>query len=309
MTLSHQPVLFEPVLAALAVKPGGCYVDGTFGRGGHSAGILNLLGPQGQLLAFDRDPRAIAAGRERFAGEPRLELVHAPFATLRAELEARGRLGRVDGLLLDLGVSSPQLDDGTRGFSFLHDGPLDMRMDPSNGESAASWLARSTEADLRDVLRRYGEVPAAGRIARAVVAQRAIHPFQTTAELAGFIAGLGLKSKPGRHPATQVFQALRLHINDELGQLQSVLGQAVAALAAGGRLAVISFHSLEDRIVKRFMRDAARGPKLPRGLPVADADLHRDLKLVGAAVRADAEETKQNPRARSAVLRVAERLA
>jgi 16S rRNA (cytosine1402-N4)-methyltransferase len=306
----HQPVLLTEALASLAVARDRCYVDGTFGRGGHAAAILAALGPAGRLIALDRDPAAVAAARQRFGGDPRFAIHHAPFSSLARILEAEGLMGRVAGILLDLGVSSPQLDDPARGFSFQAEGPLDMRMDPTSGEPAAAFVARASERELEQTLRDLGEERFAKRIARAIVAARAEAPIADTARLAAVVAAAVPTREPGKHPATRAFQALRLRVNRELDELAAVLPQCVAALAPQGRLAVISFHSLEDRAVKRFIRNAAQphaalDPRLPPppGLPAAS------LRVVGKAQTADAAELAANPRARSAVLRVAERLA
>ncbi|TAK54198.1 MAG: 16S rRNA (cytosine(1402)-N(4))-methyltransferase RsmH [Gammaproteobacteria bacterium] len=301
----HAPVLLDTALEALAIRPDGRYVDATFGRGGHAAGILERLGDKGALLAIDRDPEAVAAAAALFGADPRVRLRHGPFSEI-AELAGAGL---ADGILFDLGVSSPQLDDARRGFSFLRDGPLDMRMDPGQGESAAQWLARATEREMATVIARFGEERHARRIARAIVAARAEAPIVTTGALAAVIAAAVPRREPGRHPATRTFQALRIHVNDELGELTRALPQAVAMLAPGGRLVAISFHSLEDRIVKRFLREAARGDPVWAGLPGAPAAARPRLRLVGPPVFADAAEIARNPRARSAVLRAAERLA
>ena len=306
---SHRPVMLAEALEALDVRADGHYVDATYGRGGHAAAILERLGPAGRLLAMDRDPQAVAAGRTRFGAEPRFTIIHADFARLEESVAALGWQGRVDGLLLDLGVSSPQLDDPARGFSFRHDGPLDMRMDPTTGESAAAWLARAPEAEIARVLREYGEERYARRIARAIVTARREAPIITTARLAAIVTAANPAWEKGKDPATRSFQALRIHVNRELDALAAALEQAVRVLAPGGRLAVISFHSLEDRLVKRFMRRAARGEPLPRGLPVREAQRDLTLSLVGRARRPAATEVAANPRARSAILRVAERLS
>ncbi|HEX5786905.1 MAG TPA: 16S rRNA (cytosine(1402)-N(4))-methyltransferase RsmH [Woeseiaceae bacterium] len=305
----HVPVLLGPVLEGLRINADGIYVDGTFGRGGHSGAILGQLGTQGRLLALDRDPQAIAAAPPQLAGDPRFELIRGECAQLEAIMDERGLAGRVDGLLLDLGVSSPQLDDPERGFSFLRDGPLDMRMDPDSGASAAQWLAAVSEADLRRTLRQFGEETLAPRIARAIVAARARAPITRTRELADVVAAATPAKLRGghRHPATRTFQAIRIAVNDELRQLESVLDQALRVLARGGRLCVITFHSLEDRIVKRFMRTHAREAEQYRGLPDVPAAFRPALAVIGRAVTADAEEIAANPRARSARLRVAER--
>ena len=305
----HRPVLLDPVLDALKIKSDGLYIDGTFGRGGHTAALLDRLGVQGQLLAFDKDPDALECAADRFRGESRLIMRHGSFGNLGTVVSELGWQGKVDGILLDLGVSSPQLDDAERGFSFLNEGPLDMRMNPQEGISAGEWLAGASERDIADVLWRYGEERCSRRIARTIVATRGDSPITTTSGLARLIAA----AVPGRdfkkHPATRSFQAIRIFINHELEDLQSVLPQVVEALAPGGRLAVISFHSLEDRIVKRFIRDQYRGPQLPPDLPVMPAEYMPRLKPVGKQIRADRIEVQINPRARSAVLRVAERLA
>ncbi|WP_428622066.1 16S rRNA (cytosine(1402)-N(4))-methyltransferase RsmH [Sedimenticola sp.] len=306
--LEHRPVLFDEVLAALNIRPDGIYLDGTFGRGGHSAAILQQLNDKGRLLAIDKDPQAVEVARQRFAGDPRFAIVRGSFTMLGREAEQRGWMGKVDGILLDLGVSSPQLDDPERGFSFSHDGPLDMRMDPDNGLSAAEWLAQAKEAEIASVLKEYGEERFAKRIARAIVQQREQSPITTTARLAKIVAEANPKWEKDKNPATRSFQAIRIFINSELEDLEQVLTQSVEMLAPGGRLAVISFHSLEDRRVKRFIRDEARGGEFPPGLPVTEAQFNRRLRAVGKDIRAGKEELTINPRARSAVLRVAERL-
>jgi len=295
-------------MQALAIDADGIYVDGTFGRGGHARALLDRLGPAGQLLALDRDPEAVAAGRELADADPRFAIEQAPFSQLPALVRARGWAGRLAGVLLDLGVSSPQLDDPARGFSFSADGPLDMRMDPERGESAADWLARADEQAIARVLKDYGEERFARRIARAICAARMEAPIRTTGRLAQLIERAVPTREPGKHPATRSFQALRIQMNTELDELRACLTGVRDLLAAGGRLAVISFHSLEDRIVKRFIRDESRGAALPKGLPVTDDQLQRRLRPVGGPIRAEAEEVRRNPRARSAVLRVAERL-
>lgn len=301
----HLPVLASEAIEALAIDPDGVYVDCTFGRGGHSRLVLERLSDRGRLIALDRDPAAIAAGEE--IGDARLTLVRAPFSRLGEVLDRLG-VDKVDGILLDIGVSSPQLDEAARGFSFRLEGPLDMRMDPDSGISAADWLATAEEAEMAEVIRRYGEERFARQIAHAIAAARKISPIRTTGELAQIVAGAVKKREPGQHPATRTFQAIRIYLNRELEELEAVLPVCVQRLKPGGRLAVISFHSLEDRIVKRFMRDEERGPELPRGLPLRAADIAPGrLKRIGRAIRASEAETKANPRARSAVLRVAER--
>ncbi len=304
---AHVPVLAREVVEALAIRPDGRYLDGTFGRGGHSRLILDCLSAEGRLLALDQDPAAIGAGREM--RDPRFTLVHARFSELGEVLTAQG-WGKVDGILLDVGVSSPQLDDAERGFSFRLDGPLDMRMNPQQGMSAADWLAEAEEKEIEEVVRNYGEERFARQIARAIAQARKTTPFRTTAQLAQVIAGAVRSREPGQHPATRSFQALRIYLNRELEELKAVLPACVENLQLGGRLAVISFHSLEDRIVKRFMRDEAAGEQAPARLPVRAVDLRSGrLRLVGRAVHASSGETALNPRARSAVLRVAERVA
>ncbi len=305
----HRSVLLSQAVEALSVKPDGIYVDGTFGRGGHAEAVLARLGPEGRLWAFDQDPQAIAAGHERFVGEPRLELVHANFDRLEEVMNGAGLKGRVDGILLDLGVSSPQIDEPARGFSFSAAGPLDMRMDPTRGVSAAQWLAGADEAEISQVLRDLGEERFHRRIARAIVAARGERPIETTDRLAELVAQAIPYRDRHKHPATRTFQAIRLRINHELEALQAVLEQSLSVLALGGRLVVISFHSLEDRIVKRFMRDQARGERLPAKLPVTGDAAAGALRIVIRQMRADAAEVAANPRARSAVLRAAERVA
>ena len=300
----HVPVLLEESVAALRIREDGIYVDGTFGRGGHSAAILAELGVRGRLLALDQDPEAVA---HRAIEDPRLELIHGRFSTMHAALSERG-IQHVAGVLLDLGVSSPQLDTPRRGFSFANDGPLDMRMDPTRGESAADWLARAQENEIREVVHAYGEERFAKGIARAIVEARAREPLRTTQQLAEVVGRAVRTREPGQHPATRTFQALRIHVNQELEELEVALPRAASLLEPGGRLAVVSFHSLEDRIVKRFMRDRSAADSLPRGLPVRAADLPLpSLRLVSRAIRPTEAETKRNPRARSATLRVAEK--
>ncbi|MBS0347081.1 MAG: 16S rRNA (cytosine(1402)-N(4))-methyltransferase RsmH [Proteobacteria bacterium] len=302
----HITVLLEEAVAALAIKPDGVYVDGTFGRGGHSRAILARLGPQGRLIAFDRDPVAIAAGQA--VSDPRFELVHAPFSDFAEALAERG-IERVDGVLLDLGVSSPQLDEAERGMSFRFDAPLDMRMDTTRGVTAAEWLADAPIADITRVLREYGEERFAYEIAKAIATARTGGAVATTGQLAAIVEKAVRTREPGQHPATRTFQALRICVNQELEELSLILPQVVARLAVGGRLVVISFHSLEDRIVKRFMRDESRPPQLPARLPVRAADLPKPkLALVGKPVWPSDEEVAANPRSRSAVMRIATRL-
>jgi 16S rRNA (cytosine1402-N4)-methyltransferase len=300
----HVPVLVEEAIAALRVREGETYVDGTFGRGGHSAAILARLGVRGRLLAFDQDPEAHA---HRALEDPRLELIHARFSTMRQELEKRG-VHSVAGVLLDIGVSSPQLDQPQRGFSFQHEGPLDMRMDTTRGATAAEWLARAEENEIREVIATYGEERFAKGIAAKIVAARSEGPIRTTRQLAEIVGRAVRTREPGQHPATRTFQALRIFLNQELEELEMTLPQAADLLAPGGRLAVISFHSLEDRIVKRFMRERSTADRLPRGVPVRARDLPApQLTSIGRAVKASEAEVRRNPRARSAVLRVAEK--
>ena len=301
----HKTVLLEAAVDALAINPAGIYVDATFGRGGHARLILRRLGSQGRLIALDRDPAAIEAGKEIV--DPRLKLFHAAFSSLGTVLKEEG-VERVDGVLLDLGVSSPQLDDAERGFSFRADAPLDMRMDTSRGMTAADWLAQASQRQLAEVIKNYGEERFAHAVAKAIVAARAGGAVTTTRQLAEIVASAVRTREQGQHPATRSFQAIRIHVNQELEELSLVLPQCVEALKPGGRLAVISFHSLEDRIVKRFMRDESRPPQLPARLPVRAADLPRPrLKPVGKPVYPTEAEIAANPRARSAVMRVAER--
>jgi 16S rRNA (cytosine1402-N4)-methyltransferase len=301
----HVTVLLAEAVEALALRPAGTYVDGTFGRGGHSRAILARLGEQGRVVAFDRDPAAIDAGRA--LADPRLTLVHAPFSALEAQLDRLG-VGELDGVLLDLGVSSPQLDEPARGMSFRFDAPLDMRMDTSRGHTVADWLATASVAQITEVLRDYGEERFAHAIAKAIATARSGEPVATTGQLAAIVEKAVRTREPGQHPATRSFQALRIFINAELEELSLVLPAATDRLVAGGRLVVISFHSLEDRIVKRFMRDAARPPQLPARLPLRADELPAPrLRLVGKAQRPGAAEVAGNPRARSAVMRVAER--
>ena len=306
---AHISVLLNEALHGLALKPDGCYLDGTFGRGGHSRAILSKLGPNGRLFAIDRDPTAIAAAAE-FAADPRFHITHSPFAALATIAEQQHITGAIDGILLDLGVSSPQLDDADRGFSFMRDGPLDMRMDPSSGLSAAQWLAQADVEDISFVLREYGEEKFAWRIAQAIVAARAEAPITRTAQLAALISNSVPKShKEKKHPATRSFQAIRIYINSELEQVNQALHAAMQVLKPGGRLVVISFHSLEDRLVKQFMRRYSKGEPVPRGIPLTAAQMNQrtPLQLVGKAIMPSEQELTANPRARSAVLRIAQK--
>jgi 16S rRNA (cytosine1402-N4)-methyltransferase len=301
---AHVPVLFAQVMEGLAVRKEGTYLDGTFGRGGHARGVLQRLGPGGRLLLMDKDPEAIAVAGREFGGDGRVAIHRGSFADLARWSATDAGL---DGVLFDLGVSSPQLDVAERGFSFGKDGPLDMRMDPEAGESAAEWLVHASEKDIADVLWTYGEERQSRRIARAIVSRRAETPLLRTAQLADLIASAMPRGDSKIHPATRSFQAIRIFINRELADLETGLEAAHARLNAGGRLAVISFHSLEDRIVKQFMAKHAKAPPANRRMPVEVAFVPT-LRLVGGAQRADEAETAANPRARSAVLRVAERL-
>lgn len=306
----HVTVLLDEAVEGLAVRADGCYLDGTFGRGGHSRLILSRLGSGGRLLGFDKDPLAIATGNELAAEDGRFVVVQRSFAELHEELVVRGLAGQVAGILLDLGVSSPQLDDAERGFSFLNDGPLDMRMDPSRGVSAAQWIASASAEEIARVFKEYGEERFAKRMANAVVQRRAVKPFERTADLAAVLTEANPAWEKGKNPATRAFQGLRIHINNELGDLERGLDAALEALEVGGRLVVISFHSLEDRIVKQFMRRHAKGEmdKLPRDLPIIPKAFEPRLKLIGKPQYASAAELQANPRSRSAVMRVAEKL-
>ena len=303
---AHRTVLLQEAVEALAVNPSGIYVDGTFGRGGHSRAILERLGPDGRLLALDRDPQAIAAARE--IKDQRLTVMHRPFAEL-AEAVRQAGFETVNGVLLDVGVSSPQIDEGVRGFSFRFDAPLDMRMDTTQGDTAASFLARADVKEITEVIRNYGEERFAFQIAKKIVAAREERPVTTTGELAALVREAVWTREPGQDPATRTFQALRIYVNQELEQLALTLPQSLDVLKTGGRLVVISFHSLEDRIVKRFMREQASSDNLPKNLPLRSVDLPKPrLRLVGKPVKAGADEVSENPRARSAVMRVAEKL-
>ncbi|WP_321527457.1 16S rRNA (cytosine(1402)-N(4))-methyltransferase RsmH [Sedimenticola selenatireducens] len=306
-TDTHLPVLFHETLEALNIIPGGIYIDGTFGRGGHSAAILERLGRAGRLLAIDKDPDAVTYARSMFGDDARFEIQQGSFADLQRFSDAAGVDGQVNGVLLDLGVSSPQLDRAERGFSFLNDGPLDMRMDNSTGVSAADWLKVAEADEMAQIFKTYGEERFARRIARAIVEARIEQPIVTTRRLAEIVSAANPSWEKGKHPATRCFQAIRIHINRELDDLKACLDQSLRVLAPGGRLAVISFHSLEDRIVKRFMRDAERGDRFPAGIPVTEQQRNSRLALIGKAIKPSLREVEENPRARSAVLRVAER--
>jgi len=303
----HDSVLLNEAVDALIIDPDGCYVDGTFGRGGHSRVILSRLSPKGRLLVIDKDPQAIAYAHEHFSDDERVIIGHASFAELKDLAAANNLENGITGVLLDLGVSSPQLDDPERGFSFTQDGPLDMRMDTSRGQSAAEWIAEASEEEISTVLKEYGEERFARRMAKAVVAERAQRPFTTTAHLAEVIKQANPAWEKGKNPSTRAFQGIRIFINRELDDLAIVLEQAVDLLADKGRLVVISFHSLEDRIVKRFILKQEKGEPLPRYLPITADQVETRLKRIGKAVKASEQELKDNVRARSAIMRIAER--
>lgn len=307
-TFKHTTVLLDEAVNGLNIRPDGIYIDGTFGRGGHSRLILSQLGPEGRLIAIDRDPQAIAAAQA--ITDPRFSIIHGPFSSLESYAEERGLTGKIDGILLDLGVSSPQLDDAERGFSFMRDGPLDMRMDPTRGQSAAQWLQTADEADIAWVIKTFGEEKFGKRIARGIVERNRDQPMTRTKELAEVVTLATPVKDKFKHPATRTFQAIRIWINSELEEIERALKGSLNVLAAGGRLSVISFHSLEDRIVKRFMRENSRGPQVPAGLPVTEEQLKklggRQLKALGKLMPGEAE-VAENPRARSSVLRIAER--
>ena len=305
----HTTVLLKEAVDALLVDPDGSYVDGTFGRGGHCSELLSRLSDKGSVIAIDKDPQAISAGLDRFQQEQRLSLVHGSFGDLAEIVSHTGKQGSISGVLLDLGVSSPQLDQAQRGFSFLRDGPLDMRMDTSKGMSAAEWIASADEQEIAKVLKEYGEERFARRMARAVIRERALQPITRTVQLAQILATAHPAWERGKHPATKAFQAIRIFINRELADLDSLLMQIIDCLKVGGRLVVISFHSLEDRRVKRFIRDQEQGVKLPKNLPVRDIDRGVRLVKVGKAIKPANTEVEHNVRARSAVMRIAERVA
>ena len=306
-TFAHISVLLNEALDGLDIKPDGCYVDGTFGRGGHSWAILARLSAEGRLLGFDKDPEAIRVGEQLAAEDGRFVVMQRTFADMAEALRDLGLHGKVDGVLLDLGVSSPQLDDAERGFSFMQDGPLDMRMDPGSGQSASEWINSASEDDIVTVLKEYGEERFARRMARAVVMRRSQQPFTRTGDLAEVLKEANPAWEKHKHPATRAFQGIRIFINRELDDLGDGLKAALDVLSPGGRLAVISFHSLEDRLVKQFMRREAKGAPMPRDLPIRDADIQVSLNLVGKAIKPSAAEVASNPRSRSAVLRIAEK--
>ena len=306
---THITVLLNEAVEFLITDKSGFYVDGTFGRGGHSGSILHGLSDKGCLLSIDKDPEAIAVGDRLFGDDPRFELAKCSFAEMKTLVEKKNKLGEVTGILLDLGVSSPQLDQAERGFSFSHDGPLDMRMDDSAGMTASQWVNTAAESEIVRVLKDYGEERFARRMARAILKERELEPIITTLRLAKIIAEAHPAWERGKHPATKAFQAIRIHINDELKDLERVLDDTLDILAVGGRLAIISFHSLEDRRVKRFIQRHVKGDELPAGLPVTEDKLNKRLKSIGKMIKAGKAELDMNPRARSAVMRVAEKIA
>lgn len=305
----HTPVFLEEALAALDVRDGGRYLDATFGRGGHTAAILQRVGRQGRVVAIDRDPDAIRAGRERFATDERLTLVHGPFSRVAQMVREMGMVGEFNGVLLDLGVSSPQLDDAARGFSFAQDGPLDMRMNNSSGQTAAEWLAKAPEHEIARVIRDFGEERFARRIARGIVQARGEQPITRTLQLAAIIASAVPMREPGKHPATRSFQAIRIQVNQEFDEIEAALEGSLTALAPQGRICAISFHSLEDGIVKRFMQKHSQEDPVYAGLPEVPAHARPKLRRVGRAIHPAAAEVERNPRARSAIMRIAEKVA
>jgi|TARA_B110000503_G_scaffold124373_1_gene190849 16S rRNA (cytosine1402-N4)-methyltransferase len=306
--VGHKAVLLREAVEALITDPDGLYVDGTFGRGGHAALILSQLSATGSLMAVDKDPKACEIAKQKFSKDARFEIKQASFADIRKLITERQREGEISGVLLDLGVSSPQIDDPIRGFSFLRDGPLDMRMNPDCGISAAEWLSTAKENDIAQVLKDYGEERYSKRIARAIVAARGDKPITRTGQLAAIVKEANPAWEKDKHPATRAFQGIRIFINQELKDLESVLPDILEIMAVGGRLVIISFHSLEDRIVKRFIRDQEKGRVIPRGLPVMEKDIIRRLRSIGKAVKPSDLEVKGNIRARSAVMRIAEKL-
>ncbi len=308
---SHAPVMHDEIMRYLNIQPDGIYVDGTYGRGGHAKSILSQLGKNGRLIVIDKDPEAIKAARETLGDDTRVTIFHDDYANMSETLAAAKLKQQVDGVLLDLGVSSPQLDDATRGFSFQKNGPLDMRMNPLQGESAAEWLSRAEEKEISRVLWELGEERYARRIARKIVEVRETQNIEDTATLSALISACVPSLKNKKHPATRSFQAIRIHVNQELAHISRLLDSIFDILKIGGRLLVISFHSLEDRLVKRFIRQHSTPPKLPRGLPLRDSEILSTIRLraIGKAIKAEAVEISLNPRARSAVLRVAERIS
>lgn len=305
----HITVLLNEAIDALITDSSGFYVDGTFGRGGHSGLALERLASDGSLMGIDKDLTAIATAKELFGQDGRFEIAHGSFAELASLVEARGMQGKVAGVLLDLGVSSPQLDEAERGFSFQNDGPLDMRMDQTRGQSAAEWVNSAEESDIAYVFKEFGEERFAKRMARAIVTERQKSPFTRTKHLAEVIKEANPAWEKGKHPATRAFQAIRIHVNNELGDLDAVLQQALDVLAIGGRLVVISFHSLEDREVKRFIRRQEQGDPVPRGVPIRDEQLNKRMRSLGKAIKASDAEVNINPRSRSAIMRVAEKIS
>ena len=306
--VGHKAVLLKEAVEALITNSDGLYIDGTFGRGGHAALILSQLSETGSLMAVDKDPKACEVAKKKFSKDARFEIKQASFADIRKLITEKQHEGTVSGVLLDLGVSSPQIDDPIRGFSFLRDGPLDMRMNPSCGISAAEWLSTAKENDIAQVLKDYGEERYSKRIARAIAAARADKPITRTGQLAAIVKEANPAWEKDKHPATRAFQGIRIFINQELKDLESVLPDILEIMAVGGRLVIISFHSLEDRIVKRFIRDQEKGKTIPRGLPVMEKDIVRRLRSIGKIVKPSSLEIKGNVRARSAVMRIAEKL-
>lgn len=306
---AHETVLIAEAIDALSIRKDGIYVDATFGRGGHSKLILENLGAKGSLIVFDKDPEAIEAARIIKGKDERLQIAHAPFGEIEEQLTALGLNDGVDGILFDLGVSSPQLDNAERGFSFLRDGPLDMRMNPEAGQSAEEWINSAAETEIADVLYQYGEERHSRRMARRVILERAEKRITTTAELAEIIKEANPAWERDKHPATRAFQGIRIFINDELGELERGLEQSLKMLKVGGRLVVISFHSLEDRMVKKFIAKHAKGDSYPRGLPIPQDMLSPKLNPIGKRIKASALEVDRNTRSRSAVMRVAEKIA
>ncbi len=304
----HETVLLKEAVESLNINESGVYIDGTFGRGGHSQKIIEELGPNGKLIVVDKDPQAIERAEEMFATDDRCLIFHGSFAEVDQYIESIGLAGKIDGVLLDLGVSSPQLDDAERGFSFSNDGPLDMRMDSSKGETAAEWIATADERDIAIVLKEYGEERFAKRVAKFIVERREEEPITTTGQLVSIISDAVPKKEKHKHPATRSFQAIRIFINRELDDLEECLGKTFDILDIEGRLVIISFHSLEDRMVKRFMRKNSTVMKLPPEIPIVPEELKPRMRLIGKANKASEVEIKQNPRARSAVMRVAERI-
>ena len=305
----HTPVLSSELLQHLKIRLDGFYIDCTFGRGGHSRAILRHLAEKGRLLAIDKDPAAIAAAGEELRDEPRITLVHGPYTIMKQLIEAQGKMGQVDGIIFDLGVSSPQLDDPARGFSFQSDGMLDMRMDTTKGITATKWLNCAKETEITKVLQHYGEERYARRISRAIIKARSENPLRTTKQLVQLISETVPTKEKDKHPATRTFQAIRIFINNELNELRMALEQTIDILNIGGRLLVISFHSLEDRLVKRFMRNESRGDNFPPEIPVTHELIKPRLKIIGKAIYPSREEISKNPRARSAIMRIAERVA